>query len=344
MSEITVIGVDLAKNSFQLHGVDAKGRPVLRKTLARGKVAIFFANLPQCLVGMEACSSSEYWSRVIESCGHTVKRIHPKFVKPYLMADKSDANDAAAICEAVQRPHMRFVPNKSQEQADIQAIHRVRRGLVQSRTAAINQIRGLLAENGVVFRQGACHVRSQLPVVIDDRENGLSDVMRRLLSSLYDTLVFLDDQIAEQDKALKAIVKSNEACQRLMRVPGVGFVTATILLAKAGSVGDFKNGREFAAYLGLVPRQHSTGGKQRMMGITRRGDSYVRTLLIHGARAVLRSMKMGRAPLGDTAQAAWLAELVERRGHNRASVALANKTARVVWSMMARGTQYGAAA
>lgn len=344
MSEITVIGIDLAKNSFQLHGVDAKGKIVLRKKLGREQVSLFFANLPQCLVGMEACSSSEYWSRVIESCGHTVRRIHPKFVKPYLMADKNDANDASAICEAVQRPHMRFVPSKSQAQADIQAIHRVRRRLVESRTATINQVRGLLAENGVVFRQGACYVRACLPGIIDDPQNELSEVMRQLLRCLYETLVFLDDKIAEQNMALKAIVKSNETCQRLMRVPGIGFITATILLSVAGAAADFKNGREFAAYLGLVPRQHSTGGRQRMLGITKRGDSYVRTLLIHGARAVLRSMKMGRKPLGEGPQALWLSKLIERRGPNRASVALANKTARIVWSMMARGSEYGLAA
>lgn len=185
---------------------------------------------------------------MIESCGHTVRRIHPRFVKPYLVADKNDANDAAAICEAVQRPHMRFVPRKSQAQADIQSLHRVRQGFIQARTATINQVRGLLAENGIVFRQGANAVRHLL----------------------YDTIIFLDAKIAEQDLALKEIVKANETCQRLMRVPGIGIITATILLAETGSIHDFKNGRQFAAYLGLVPRQHSIGGKQRMLGISKR--------------------------------------------------------------------------
>lgn len=344
MSTVSVIGIDLAKNTFQLHGVDSQGKTVLRKTLKRTQVADFFSNLPHCLVGMEACASSTYWARVIDSCGHTAKRIHPKFVKPYLMAEKNDPNDAEAICEAVQRPRMRFVPNKTQEQADIQAVHRVRRGFVQARTAAMNQVRGLLAENGIVLKQGACHVRFFLPTIIDDHENGLSGTMRQLLRSQYENITFLDARIAEQDKALKDIAKEQEACRRLMRIPGVGILTATILLTVAGTVQDFKNGREFAAYLGLVPRQHSTGGKRRLLGISKRGDSYVRTLLIHGGRAVLRSMKMDRAPLGDGARNAWLVSLVDRRGHNRASVALANRTARIAWSMLAHGTEYAKAA
>lgn len=343
MKTVTTIGIDLAKNSFQLHGVDAKGKAVLRRTLRRDQVVLFFANLPECLVGMEACASSAYWARVIEECGHTVRRIHPKFIKPYLMADKNDANDAAAICEAVSRPHMRFVPHKSQEQADIQAIHRVRQGLVQARTAAFNQVRGLLAENGIVIRQGACHARSQLPAIVDNHENGLSDTMRRLILSLYERICFFDAQIVVQNKHIAAIAKENDACKRLLKVPGVGVITATILLAIGGAAADFKNGRQFAAFLGLVPRQYSTGGKQRLLGITKHGDCYARTLLVHGARAVLRAMKLGRHPLGEGMQD-WLARLVDRRGNNRACVALANKTARIVWNMLAKGMEYQMAA
>lgn len=344
MKSVTTIGVDLAKNSFQLHGVDVQGKTILRKTFRRTQVIPFFANLPECLVGMEACASSAFWARVIEACGHTVRRIHPKFIKPYLMADKNDANDAAAICEAVGRPRMRFVPHKSQEQADIQAIHRVRQGLVQARTAAINQARGLLAENGIVIKQGACHARQLLPAIVDDQENGLSGMMRRLMASLYERIVFLDAQIAMHDKELQTIAKEHEACKRLMKVPGVGVLTATILLTMAGAAADFKNGRQFAAYLGLVPRQYSTGGKPRLLGITKRGDSYARTLLIQGARAVLRAMKYGHAPLGEGARSAWLTRLVDRRGPNRACVAMANKTARIVWSMLATGNEYQMAA
>ena len=344
MRTITTIGIDLAKNSMQLHGVDSKGGVVLRKTLRRNQVALFFANLPQCLVGMEACATSAFWARVIESCGHTVRRIHPRFVKPFLMSGKNDANDAAAICEAVQRPHMRFVPHKTQDQADIQALHLVREGLVRARTRTFNQVRVLLAENGMVIPQGACHVRSHLPMVIDDHENGLSGVMRNLLSSLFESIVFFDEQIATQSKALQVIAGEREVCRRLMQIPGVGFLTATLLLTVAGRPNDFKNGREFAAFLGLVPRQYSTGGKQGLLGITKRGDSHIRTFLIHGARAVLRSMKMGRAPLGQGGRTDWLAQILERRGYNRASVALANKMARIAWSMLSKGTEYRMAA
>lgn len=344
MKSVTTIGIDLAKNTFQLHGIDVNGKTVLRRTLRRDQVTTFFANLPGCLVGMEACASSAYWARVIEECGHTVHRIHPKFVKPYLMADKNDANDAAAICEAVGRPRMRFVPSKTREQADIQAVHRVRTGLVQARTAAINQARGLLAENGIVIKQGACHVCIQLPGIVDDQDNFLSGLMRRLIKSIYERIVSLDAQIALQNKELQAIVKENEACKRLMKVPGVGIQTATILLTMVGAAKDFKNGREFAAYLGLVPRQHSTGGKQRLLGISKRGDSYARTLLIHGARAVLRAMKIGRTPLGEGGRTDWLVRLIDRRGAHRASVALANKTARIVWNMLAKGEEYKMAA
>jgi transposase len=344
MSNVSVIGVDLAKNVFQLHGVDDKGRAVLRRTLRRDQVALFFAKLPTCLVGLEACASSAYWKRVIESCGHDVRCIHPRFVKPYLMADKNDANDAAAICEALQRPHMRFVPHKNQAQADIQAIHRVRKGLVQARTATINQIRGLLAENGVIIRQGAHYVRSQLPAILDNQDNELSGLMRELMMSLLEHLRHLDEQISTQDKRLKLIAEENEICCRLMKMPGVGVLTATILLTVGGRAGDFKNGREFAAYLGLVPRQHSSGGKQKLFGITKRGNSYVRTLLIHGARAVMSSMKKGRTPLGTGHRTQWLLDLEDRRGFHKASVALANKMARTAWCMIARETEFQAVA
>lgn len=344
MNKVTAIGMDLAKNIFQLHGVDAKGRVVLRKRLKREQVTLFFANLPACLVGMESCATSAYWARVIESCGHTVRRIPAQFVKPYLMNNKNDANDAAAICEAVQRPHMRFVPHKGQGQADIQALHRVRKRFIQNRTATFNQIRGLLAENGIVIKQGACHVRSQLPTLLDDQDNELSGIMRELLFSLMEVFRFHDEQITLLDRKLQGISKENEDCRRLMKMPGVGFLTATILLTVIGRAGDFKNGREFAAFLGLVPRQYSSGGKNKLLGISKRGDAHVRTFLIHGSRAVLRSMKSGRKPLGDGAKTDWLTDLVERRGHNRASVALANKMARAAWTMVVTGAEYRMAA
>lgn len=293
---------------------------------------------------MEACAGSAYWARVIESCGHTVRRIHARFVKPYLMADKNDANDAAAICEAMQRPHMRFVPHKTQEQSDIQAIHRVRQGFIQARTATINQARSLLIENGIVIRQGVQHVRKKLPEIISDDTNDLSGVIRKLLNTLYETIVSLDINISTQDKELKRLVKAYDVCGRLMEIPGVGYITATILLSLAGRASDFKNGRQFAAFLGLTPRQYSTGGKQRLLGITKRGDSYARTLLIHGARAVHRSVMLGKSPLGKEEKAVWFEKLIERRGTNRACVALANKTARTAWSMIVTGERYKIAA
>jgi transposase len=342
MKTITTIGIDLAKNSFSVYGVNANGTPVLHRTLSRAGVVRFFANLPECLVGMEACASSEYWARTIESLGHTVRRIHPRYAKAYLLGAKNDINDAAAICEAVQRPNMRFVPHKSPEQTDIQCVHRIRKGFVRSRTALVNQIRGLLGEYGIIMRQGVSTVRNRLPELIADETNKLSSVMRRNLALLYESLCFFDNRILEQEKILKDISRENEACTRLMQVPGIGLLTATILLSVAGVASSFKNGREFAAYLGLVPRQNSTGGKTKLLGISKRGDSYTRTLLIHGARAVLYSLRSERTP--QARQNAWLAELAARRGNNRASVALANKTARIAWSMLAQGTEYKFAA
>jgi transposase len=342
MKTITTIGVDLAKNSFSVYGVNAKGRCVLQQTLTRSGVIRFFANLPECLVGMEACASSEYWARMIESLGHTVRRIHPRYVKAFLLGAKNDTNDAAAICEAVQRPNMRFVPHKSPEQVDIQCVHRIRQGYIRSRTALINQVRGLLGEYGIVMRQGAAQVRKHLPAIMHDEDNALSTLMRQNLASLYDSLCFFDQQIAGQEKILKTLAKENEACKRLMHIPGIGFITATVLLSVAGVASNFKNGREFAAFLGLVPRQNSTGGKTKLLGISKRGDKYIRTLLVHGARAVLRSALIKQAPEGK--QRKWLLDLAVRRGVKRACVGLANKTARIAWSLLAHGTAYKLAA
>lgn len=342
MNTVTIIGIDLAKNSFSVYGVDARGKPVLGRSLSRVGVIRFFANLPSCLVGMEACSGSEFWARTIEGLGHEVRRIHPRYVKAFLLGAKNDANDAAAICEAVQRPNMRFVPHKSPEQTDIQCIHRIRQGYIRSRTALINQARGLLAEYGVVVRLGANHLRTSLPLLIGDNKNTLSPLMRQNMASLYNSLCFLDQQIAEQEAMLKTIIRENEACKRLMKIPGIGLLTATILFSVAGAASNFKNGREFAAYLGLVPRQNSTGGKTKLLGISKRGDSYARTLLIHGARAVLYSLSSGRTH--QAPQNLWLRELAARRGNKRAAVALANKTARIAWSMLALGTEYRLAA
>lgn len=229
---------------------------------------------------MEACASSSYWQRGIEGHGHTVKRMQPRYVAPFRLGNKNDANDARAIGEAALRPSVRGVLARSRKQADIQAVHRVRSNLIRARTAAVNQTRGLLGEYGIITRQGVCHIRDMLPEFISDMDNELSGVKRQLLNIMFELISSLELQIAEQDALLQSVVRENEACRRLMKIPGVGYLTATMLLAVAGSASSFKNGREFAAYLGLVPREHSTGGKHRFFGISKRGDPYLRTLLV----------------------------------------------------------------
>lgn len=332
---ITTIGIDLAKNTFHVYGVNQNGKCVISKTFSRSGIIRFLAKLPVCLIGLEACSSSEYWARKFESLGHEVERINPSYVKAYLLGGKNDANDAAAICEAVQRPNMRFVPHKSPEQVDIQTVHRVRQGLVRTRTALTNQARGLAAEYGLILPAGITNFRSRFKDLIDDQNNELPANTRSSLQALYETVCFLDEKISEQETLLKNISKSNEAAKRLMKVPGIGFITATILLTIPGIASNFKNGRQLAAWLGLVPRQHSTGGKSRLFGITKHGDPYIRTLLVHGARAVIRSIMTGKH------ENEWLLNLIARRGKKRAYVALANKTVRIVWNMLAHGTEYG---
>lgn len=343
MSTITVVGVDLAKRSFHVYGVDEGGKKVVSRSLSREKFLDFFVNLPSCLVGMEACATSGYWQRKIEECGHTVKRIHPRYVIPYLIGDKNDANDARAICEAVQRPGMRFVPNKSQEQVDIQASYRIRKGFVEDRTRAVNQARALLAENGIVLKQGIANILSQLPDIIMEESNNLSDMVRLLLNRLYEHINSLEAQIAEQESMLRTVIRNSEPARRLLKIPGIGPIGATILFVMLGTAGDFANGRAFAAYLGLVPREHSTGGKHRVLGISKKGDSYTRTVLIHGARAVLSSLQRGGKPFGEGSLHNWLSELIARRGKNKAIIALANKIARIAYSLIKTSTEYAIA-
>jgi transposase len=332
---ITVLGVDLAKNVFQLHGVDASGKVIVRKKLTRAKLIEFVMNLPSCLIGMEACASSHYWARKFQQAGHEVKLISPQFVKPYVKSNKTDRNDAEAICEAVTRPNMRFVAIKNIEQQDIQAIHRIRSGHVQRRTALANQIRGLLGEYGIIVPQGIKKLKKDLPLILEEAENGLSDLARELFADLYEQLKEVDKQVKKYDAKLEQLSGHSEVCQRLIQIPGVGAITATAIAASVGDTKIFKNGREMAAWLGLVPRQYSSGGKSLLLGISKRGDSYLRTLLIHGARSVIR-----RVNKAENSQNTWLSNLIERRGHNKASVALANKNARVIWALMAKGTAY----
>ena len=261
--QITTVGIDLAKNVFRLHGCDAQGRPVLRKQLARRQLLSFVANLPRCLVAMEACASAHYWAREIEKLGHQVRLISPRFVKPYVKANKNDASDAEAICEAASRPSMRFVAVKSTAQQEVQAVHRVRQQLVKTRTALVNQARGLLAEFGIVVAQGVGRLRRALPTILEDRENGLSGVMRELLGEIGERLRFIDDRLHKYDLTIQRLFRQDERCQRVAAVEGVGPLVATALVAAVGNATDFRSGRELAAYLGLVPRHRASGGDRK---------------------------------------------------------------------------------
>ena len=335
-SAIRVLGIDLAKSSFQLHGINQSGEPVCKKALTRQKLKEYMVNIEPCLVAMEACGSAHYWARLFRSYGHEVKLIAPQFVKPYVKSNKNDAADAEAICEAAQRPSMRFVSIKEVEQQDLQSLHRMRSLAVSSRTALINQTRGLLQEYGIEIAKGAKKLFAQLPLILEDAENNLSVQFRELLSGLYEELKHLDERVGSYDDNIAHISQANEEAKRLQTIPGIGPVIATALVAAIGSsVANFKNGRELAAWLGLVPRQHSTGGRNQLLGISKRGDSYLRNLLIHGARSVLRHVdkKTDR-------RSVWVKSLMERRHQNIATVALANKMARTVFALLKTGEDF----
>lgn len=332
--EITTIGLDLAKNVFQVHGVNERGKAVLRKQLKRDQVAPFFANLPPCLIGIEACASAHHWARKLEALGHTVRLMAPQFVKPYVKSNKNDAADAEAICEAVSRPSMRFVPVKNVEQQSVLSLHRVRQGFVKARTAQANQIRGLLGEFGLVVPQGIAYIAQRVPALIEDAENELPGSFRLLIQRLLEHLKVLQQQVDEIEVQIKAWHRANEASQRLEKVPGIGPLTATMLVASVGDAKNFDNGRQFAAWLGVVPRQHSSGGKPTLLGMSKRGDAYLRTMLIHGARSVIYRASERADP------DSWLVKLTARRNKNVAAVAMANKTARTVWALLAHGREF----
>src|SRR5215813_13170525 len=332
---VTTVGIDIAKNVVCIHGVDARGHVVVKKRLARQKVLPFMAQLPPCLLGMAASGGAHYSAREFTQLGHTVKLMAPQFVKPYVQSQKNDPNDAAGICEAVERPRMRGVPVKSIPQQDVQALHRIRERQITARTALINQIRGLLTEYGIVIPQRASQVRHKLPMVLEDAENGWTATAREWLHALAEELQALDQRIAATDQQIERVFEADEACQRLAQLPGIGPLTATALSAAVGDATAFKNGRQFAAWLGLVPRQHSTGGKTTLLGMTKRGNRYLRTLLIHGARAVLRVVDRKTDP-----RSRWLQGVKARRGKHCASVAQANKTARIAWALLTSHQAY----
>jgi transposase len=328
--KINTCGIDLAKAAFQIHGVDQHGKVGLRKQLKRSQMLPFFVRLEPCLIGMEACGSAHYWARKLSEMGHTVRLMAPQFVKPYVKTNKNDVADAEAICEAVSRPNMRFVPIKSPEQQALIALHRARQGFVKARTAQANQIRGLLSEFGIVMSKGIGQVGKQLANIKEHAELQLPGSFRQLLTRLGENLKELDKQVGELEREIQLWHRGNETSRKLAEIPGIGPITATALVASIGDAKCFKNGRQLAAWLGLVPKQHSSGGKPTLLGISKRGDSYLRTLLIHGARAVIRF-----AAAGSTVKNVWLGQLLERRNKNVAAVALANKNARIVWALLA---------
>ena len=332
--KITTTGIDLAKNVFQVHGVDERGKAVLKKQLKRGQMMAFFANLPPCLIGMEACASAHHWGRQLQELGHTVKLMAPQYVKPYVKTNKHDAADAEAICEAVGRPNMRFVPIKTVEQQAILTVHRARQGLVKARSAQANQMRGLLAEFGLVLPRGITHL-ARLPELLEDGDNALPGSFRQLLARLHEHWRQLDRQVAELEREIQRWHKESGASQRVAALPGLGPLSASALVATVGDGRSFANGRQVAAWMGLVPKQASTGGKPTLLGMSKRGDSYLRTLFIHGARSVVQ--QVARHP--ERADP-WLKQLLARRPKNVVAVALANKNARIAWALLAHGREY----
>ncbi len=335
--KIIRVGVDLAKNVFQLHGVERYGKAVWKRRLKRNQwlKALLDRAEPGCVIGMEACAGAHHWARELQSRGYTVRLIPPQFVKPYVKSNKNDANDAEAICEAMSRPGMRFVSVKRVEQQDIQATHRIRAELMMQRTAKANQIRGLVAEYGLVAPQQLRALRAAIPCWLEDAENGLTDYFRKLLHGLWTDLLALDDRVAELDQEIKQLAEGNEVTRRLQQLRGVGPMVATALVATVGSAEQYHKGRQMAAAIGLTPRQHSSGGKDRLLGISKRGDGYLRMLLVHGARAVVAQAKHK-----DDRLSQWVTSIAKRRHPNMAAVALANKTARMAWAMLRNDTDY----
>jgi len=331
--KITTIGIDLAKTTLSVHAVDSHGKTVMHKSWSRAKLIAWMANLEPCRIGMEACGGAHDLARRLRAIGHDVRLMAARFVQPYRKNQKNDANDAEAICEAVARPNMRFVPIKSAEQQALLCVHRVRSELIAARTALINQLRGLLTEFGIVIPQGRYQVRSHIAQALDHPD--LPTLARAVLRELYERIGALDLDILAQDRRIEAIARDSDPIQRIMAICGIGPLSATAIVASVGDATLFKNGRQFCAWLGLVPRQFSTGGKPRLGRITKRGDVYLRTLLVHGARSALNLLSKRTDRL-----ATWVQNLVARRGYKKAIVALAAKNARYVWAVLATGKDY----
>ena len=332
---ITTIGIDLAKTSFSLVGSDKHGKIVLRETLSGNKLLPFIAQCPPCMIGLEACSGAHYWAREFEKLGHRVRIIAVKFIEPYRKGGKNDNNDAEAICEATTRPNIWSVPVKSADQQAALCVHRVRQGVIRERTAWINRLRGLLSEFGIVIPKGRYAVQAAIPKILTDEDNGLPELARKMIHDLWLSIQQANDQILNYDRALARLAREDETAKRLLTIPGVGEQIATGGVASVPDPRLFKNSRQFAAWLGLVPRQYTTGGKIRLGRITKHGDKYLRMCLVHGARAVV-------AKLGDKQDqvSCWVRDLIERRGYLRAVVALAARNARLIWTLMMKRENY----
>jgi len=335
MGEVSTIGLDIAKSVFQVHGVDSSGAVVIRKRVSRAKLLEFFAALPPCLVGIEACPSAHHWGRELQALGHTVRLMPPSYVKAYLKRSKNDANDAAAICEAVTRPSMRFVPIKTKEQQTALMLHRTRQLLVRQRTMLSNALRGHLAELGIVSAKGRNGIGELLRIIADGADNRIAPATRGILDVLARQYSALGAEIGSIDKSILAWHRSCEASRRLEEIPGIGPIVATALVAEVGDWQEFRSGRNLAAWIGLVPKQHTSGGKDKLGSITKQGNRYLRWLLVAGAMAVIRyAQKHG------TERRPWLGRLMKRRPTKVAAVALANKIARMAWAVMVRGERY----
>lgn len=335
MDEVITIGVDLAKNVFQIHGVDAEGSVIFCRQLRRTQVLPFFKKVPPCLVGMEACATAHHWARQLIELGHEVKLMPPHYVKPYVKRGKNDAADAEAICEAVTRPSMRFVSVKSTEQQSVLMLHRTRELLVRQRTMLINAIRAHMAEFGIVAPVGVPQVKKLLNIIVDIDDARLPTVARSCLESLARQFLSLNEEISAAENQIYAWHRSNEVSRRLETIPGIGPISASALAASITDPEVFRNGRELAAWIGLVPRQNSTGGKQRLGRISKQGDHYLRWLLVAGAMSVIRQAKRR-----DTSNQLWLADKIARKPTKVAAVALANKNARIVWALLRQGGTY----
>jgi transposase len=337
MNKISTIGLDLAKSVFQVHGIDTQGRVVVRRQLRRKEVLSFFAELPPCLVGMEACATAHYWGRKLIKLGHTVKLMPPAYVKPYVKRGKTDAADAEAIAEAVTRPTMRFVAVKSIDQQAILMLHRVRDLLVRQRTMLINALRGHLAEFGIVTARGPAGVKAAI-VELHATQDSLPPLAKMAFHQLIDRLESVGEEIRKMEREIVTWCRHNDASRRLATIPGIGPITASAIAAAVPDISQFRSGRQFAAWLGLTPRAHSSGGKEKLGGISKQGDGYIRRLLVTGATAVIRMARQGNP------SKIWAARLLERKPARLVSVALANKTARIAWAVLARNQSYMAPA